>query len=81
MLHQAGAFHELGAVQLEPMGYASSPAMGVPQGPPTRNGYVHPNAASRGYHALQHAMSIRFKLHMTQISLWAVYCDPANVHL
>ena len=43
MLHQAGAFHELGTVQLEPMGYANSPAMGVPQGAPTHNGCVHCN--------------------------------------
>ena len=37
LLHQVGAFHQLEAVQLEPMGYDKSPAMGVPQGPPPRN--------------------------------------------
>ena len=40
MLHQVGAFHELGTVQLAPTGYANSPAMGVPQGPPRHNGWV-----------------------------------------
>lgn len=38
MLHQAGAFHELGTLQLAPTGYANSPAMGVPHGPPRHSG-------------------------------------------
>ena len=76
MLHQAGAFHELGAVQLEPMGYANSPAMGVPRGPPTGHGYVHLKAACRD----DHAMIMRFKLQMANMLMLDNVCEPGNVH-